>query len=752
MQTILLNRFTALFAALLLAGMMGVAAEEPPYGGSVKGLIAVDPGPLDPHTASMSGAQQAIAGIYSGLLQYDPHRPQDIIPDLAERWDVAAEGLTYTFHLRQGVQWHDGVSFTAADVLATFTRLLESKRRDAPCGSWLHPLIERIVALDDHTVQVDLKFPAASFLSMLASPWCRIVAQHILEQDATLSKPQSQVGTGPFMLKSHEPSRQVVWVRNPHYYDARYPYVNEIIHSIFSHHAQRLRAASFGEIFFWSTWAPMSHAQSQQLQKARGDDIELYRWPLNTVWTLYLNPTRAPFDAPEMRRAVHLALDRQRLMETAFAQSGTPCAILDPNVYGDWALSLEDVMAVPGCRQPKETDLAEARRLVSSLHPNGIDVDILVRSVGDYLDRAQLLVPQLRQIGIRARLRAYESSAAWRAYGQGKYDMIGTEDTVVMFPDPSAPFTLLFAAQTPYNWRRWTDRTVEDLVEQGLRAQAPERRRQIYHELQQHILTSDSPTVVVGWIDGWYFRDKRLHGYQPSAIGYGNTSWAHVRLGPKEAESPQPDAQPSAEPPPPPVPPAPAAQPTEPEATATPPADRELAAEALQPPETSDTDQETTVKKVTALFERFFPNGGDFHINIQADKEPRNAYMAGETLRLQVLSDRDAFLRVDYYQANGEVVHLLPNLLDNHRIKAGEVFTLGSPDDTFQFTITPPSGLEMLTVVASQSPLDIEAKTPQSERVDAYIERLAKRFETRPSEANAAAYLLIRTQQASDRH
>jgi peptide/nickel transport system substrate-binding protein len=197
-----LNRSTALLIISLLAGMMGMVAAEPLYGGSVKGFIAVEPAPLDPHIAPTSGGQQAISGLFSGLLQYDPQNPQDIIPDLAVNWDVADKGKVYTFHLRRGVQWHDGVPFTAVDVLATFTRLLASKRRDAPCSSWLHPVIEHFEALDDYTVRVDLKFPAASFLSMVASPWCRIVAQHVLEQDATLSQAQSQVGTGPFMLKS----------------------------------------------------------------------------------------------------------------------------------------------------------------------------------------------------------------------------------------------------------------------------------------------------------------------------------------------------------------------------------------------------------------------------------------------------------------------------------------------------------------------------------------------------------------------
>ena len=754
-----LHRCCVLMIAVLLIGATGAAAEDPLYGGRVSGFIAAPPGSFDPHTASITSGQQAIAGVYSGLLQYDPRQPRDVKPDLAERWDAADGGKAYTFHLRRDAQWHDGAAFTAADVLATLTRLLTLNPRQAPCGSWLQAMIERVTAPDDYTVRIELTYPAAAFLATLASPWCRVVARHVLERDPTLSRIESAIGTGPFMIKSDAPNRGIVWSRNPNYYDTLRPYANEIVHAIVSHRVQWQRAASFGDTWFWSTWAPMSYAQAQELQRARGGEIEVYQWPLNTVWTLYLNPKRGPFRAPEMRRAVHLALDRQRLMRDAFGQGGTPCAILPPGIYGDWALPLEDVMATPGCRQPNTQDVTEAQRLVASIYPNGVDIDILVRSVGDYLARAQLIVPQLRRIGIRAQLKAYESSAAWRDYGRGRFDLIGIEDTLVMRPDPSAPFDLLFAADAPYNWSGWKDQTVENLAQRGLRAQEPDERRQIYHELQRRLLVSDSPTVVIGWLDGWYFRDKRLHGYQPSSIGYGNNGWANVWIGPAEtaaqtaaAPPEQPDTaagaialpQALAADPPMPALPTSSAEAAEPaSAVAAEPAGP--VSKAVPAAAAPDASQEIVMRNVTRFFERVFPNGGAFRLSMKANKKQSATYTEGETLSVQVVSDRDAFLQVDYYQVNGDVLHLLPNLVKSHRLKAGDIFTLGGPQDIMQFTIAPPFGLELLTVIASPEPLDTQGQAPASESADAYIERLDKRFGSQPSETHAAVYLPIRT-------
>lgn len=158
----------ALLVVLTSAGQ-ALTAEQPRYGGVLTWLEYADPGRLDLHSESPLSVLQAVAGVYSGLLQYGPDDPDQWGPDLAERWEASADGLDYTFPLRRGVKWHDGQLFTAADVKASLDRITSPKFRSPRCGTMLSPLVERTDIVDDHTVRIRLKFATPVFLSALAS-------------------------------------------------------------------------------------------------------------------------------------------------------------------------------------------------------------------------------------------------------------------------------------------------------------------------------------------------------------------------------------------------------------------------------------------------------------------------------------------------------------------------------------------------------------------------------------------------------
>ena len=114
-----------LLLALLMIGLSAAGAasqDKPRYGGILNWYDYADPGRLDIHAEGPLSVQQALAGVYSGLLHYDPDDPKRITGDLAERWTASPDGKAYTFHLRKGVKWHDGQPFSAADVKATLDR------------------------------------------------------------------------------------------------------------------------------------------------------------------------------------------------------------------------------------------------------------------------------------------------------------------------------------------------------------------------------------------------------------------------------------------------------------------------------------------------------------------------------------------------------------------------------------------------------------------------------------------------------
>jgi peptide/nickel transport system substrate-binding protein len=507
-----------------------IAGEQPRPGGIFNWLLYADPARLDVHTESPLSVQQAVAGIYSGLLQYDPDDPTKIVPDLAERWEVSPDGKSYTFFLRKGVKWHDGHPFTAADVKATFDRVLDPDFRSPRCGAMLKPLVAAVEMIDSHTVTVQLKFPAAPFVPSVASAWCIIAAKHILERDGDLAQAKSQIGTGPFRFKRYERDSVIEWERNPDYYDGRYPYLDGVKQFIIKGRPTQLAAAKAGRIHMWDTWPPLSKTEAMELKAARGDAIEVYQWPLNTIFMIHMHTDKPPFNNRDLRRAVNLAIDRQHIVERIFEGAGTPCAILDPKLHGDFALPREEVQQMPGCRQPKDQDLAEAKQLVEKHYPGGLDIEVSVRSVGDYIDRAQLVVDQLRKIGIRGTLKTYESAAGFAAYGRGDFVLIAAQDTAMVLTDPSDPMTLLYTTKAGRNWGKWSDTKVDELAEQGLRETDREKRKRIYWELQRYLLSQDAPAVAVAWLEGWYFLDKRVQNYRPALTVYDNNTFMKVWL------------------------------------------------------------------------------------------------------------------------------------------------------------------------------------------------------------------------------
>ena len=519
-------------ALLMLGGTPAQAQDKPRPGGILNWYVYGDPGRLDIHAESPLSVQQAVAGIYSGLLHWEPDDPTKIAPDLAERWTASTDGKTHTFHLRKGVKWHDGQPFSSADVKATFDRVLNPNFQSPRCGSMLKPIVASVETVDTHTVQVHLKFPAATFLPSVASAWCRIAAKHVLEKHGDLVKPEAQIGTGPFKLKRYERGSVIEWEKNKDYFIQGLPYLDGVKQFVLVGVPTQLAAAKAGRIHLWDTWPPLRKTEADELKRARGDEVEISQNSIATIALLYMHTQKPPFNNPDLRRAVNLAIDRQELVGKAFEGAGVPCALLDPKLYSGFAIPLEEVTRLPGCRQPKDQDLDEAKRLVEKHHPNGLDVEAAVRSVGGYVDRAQLLMAQLRKIGIRGTIKTYESAAGFAVYGKGDFSLIAIQDRAMVTSDPADVFSLIYTTPAGSNWGKWSDPKVDDLAERALKETEPAKRRALYHELQRHILTGPVSAVPVAWVEGFHFRDRKVRGHKWASTIYDNNTFMKTWLAP----------------------------------------------------------------------------------------------------------------------------------------------------------------------------------------------------------------------------
>jgi peptide/nickel transport system substrate-binding protein len=527
------KRFCGIVMSFVLLLALGLGSAQgqgtPKRGGVMQWFDYADPARLDLHTESPLGVSQAIVGIYSGLVQWGPTEPMKVSPDLAASWEANAAGDAYTFHLRRGVTWHDGQPFSSADAVYSLRRILDPEMRSPRCGSLLRPLVQSVEAPDDYTIVVHLKFPTTIVLPALASAWCKILPKHILERDGDLTRPASQIGTGPFKLKKYLRGSVIEWERNPDYFIKGLPYLDGVKQFIIKARPTQMAAIKAGKVDFWYGWPPLNKKQIEEIRQARKDLIYRQSAP-GGISQLHMNTTKPPFDNPDMRRAVNLVIDRQEIADKAYDGFIIPCAILPAEAFGDYALPQEEVMQSPGCRQPKQADIAEAKRLVAKHYPNGLDIEVAVRSVGNYVDVASLAIQQLKQIGIRGKLKTWESASGFAAWARGDFTMIGVQVTAMTFMDPSAPFTLTYTTKSPRNYGKLPLPKLDELYDKGLRELDEGKRKAIYHEYQRRILQGDTPIVTYGWTTGPWFMAKKLKGWSPGPTVYDNASYQGVWL------------------------------------------------------------------------------------------------------------------------------------------------------------------------------------------------------------------------------
>jgi len=153
-----------------------------------------------------------------------------------------------------------------------------------------------------------------------------------------------------------------------------------------------------------------------------------------------------------------------------------------------------------------------------------------VRTVGNYVDRAQLVLAQLRKVGIRASLKSYESAAGYAAFGKGDFTLIAAQDRSMDTPDPESLFSVIYSTNAGSNYGRWSDPKVDELAERALKEPSRDKRKQLYWELQRHIFAGAPAAVPVAWVEGWFFRDRKVMGYKPALTTYDNNTFMKVWL------------------------------------------------------------------------------------------------------------------------------------------------------------------------------------------------------------------------------
>lgn len=423
-------------------------------------------------------AGELISNLFSGLIQFDTEL--GLQPDLAETWEVSADGLQYTFHLRDGLAFHNGDPLTAEDVIFTYQRTTDESFA-SPHANKLSRISE-ITAPDELTLSITLSAPHAPFLPTACSrgPGRALtpVPRSVIEEMGNEQFGLTPVGCGPFMLvpETVEPGGGFEMVAFDDWYAGR-PFLDKIVVRIIPEISSRVSALEAGDIDMLDILPAIGVAQVQA-----NDQLTIAEAPGTNWFGVRMNFARPPWDNPDARLAVAKAIDRQAFIETAFLGLAVPGVGPLAPAFG-WVYRPPDEVETP-----QAYNIEEARTLAEQAGLAGAQPQILIAA--DDTRPAEVLVNILTEIGMDAQVDPAQTAAYFERWGSGDYDMNITGSVVDADPDDGV--WNFFHSQGPWNSHGYANAEADELLEAERTATAQEERTRLFQELQT-VVQRDTP-------------------------------------------------------------------------------------------------------------------------------------------------------------------------------------------------------------------------------------------------------------------
>src|SRR3989441_2192626 len=332
--------------------------DTPRRGGILLAAIGADAPSLDPHQEQTFATIQPVAPLYSTLLQIDPYSYPNVIGDVASEWTIAPDGLTYTFRIRPGIRFHDGSPLTAADVKATYDKIVFPPEGVRSIRKEHYAAIASVEAPDPGTVIFKLKFPSASLLNNLASPWNVIYPKKYLDKDPNYFK-NNVVGSGPFRFKSYTRGATFEGERNPDYFVKDRPFLDGYKFYISTETSVRAAAIRSGRAHIEFRDLPL--AEVEAIRKQLGDKVVVQQTPFVIHFDIAINNTVKPFTDARVRKALTLGLDRYTGGRDLHPLTGPRDvgALARPGT--EWAMSPGEREKFPGFGRDAATNRGQAR-------------------------------------------------------------------------------------------------------------------------------------------------------------------------------------------------------------------------------------------------------------------------------------------------------------------------------------------------------------------------------------------------------
>jgi peptide/nickel transport system substrate-binding protein len=464
---ILLGLMTALFTSAGLGW-----AQQPQPGGILKVAYASDILRFNLNQGPPPGYEVYWVwnNTHNTLVTLDPDF--NIVPDLAEKWDILEDGRLYVFHLRQGVKFHDGTDLNAAAVKFNFDRILDPAIR-----SWVrvfYEQVDKVEVVDEHTLRVVMNEPSGALLPALAGYF-----QGVPVGSPTAMKKYGDdwlrhpVGTGPFIFKEWAPGERVVIERNPNYFKKDLPYLDGIEFRIMRDPLAAVTALRTGAI---DLMARVPVRNVPLIEKLPG--IVLRTGPDRAPVIALVNMRQKPFDDLRVRKAVAgYGIDRAEIARVVYLGKAKPLVSVIPEGVQDY-LDLNELYPY---------DPAKAKALLKEAgydEKNPLRYTVLTNNDDPaFADIAAMMKEQLAKVGVDIKIETMDKST-WLDKVIRRYEFEQTLEDFAALVDINQR-SVSFFPDAPSNYMGMKDSRPAELTRQWRRALDPAERRSISHELQR---------------------------------------------------------------------------------------------------------------------------------------------------------------------------------------------------------------------------------------------------------------------------
>jgi peptide/nickel transport system substrate-binding protein len=490
----------AVAAFLMCASSSAALAQK--SGGILKMYHRDNPPTLSIHESSTNSTVIPMMPLFNNLVIYDQkvaqNSPQSIVPELAKSWSWSADNKALTFKLEEGVKWHDGKSFTARDVVCTFDLLTgkgdeNNRLRTNPRKTW-YANVESVKANGDYEVTINLGHPQPSLPALLASGYSPIYPCHVPAAQMR-TRP---VGTGPFKFVSFKQNEGIKIARNPDYWKKGKPYLDGIEFTIVPNRGTAILSfvsGRFDIVFPWEVTIPLLKDIKNQLPNAACQITSM-----NNSTNLLLNRDAPPFDNPDLRQALVLAMDRKAFIDILNQGDALQGGTMQPPTDGVWGLPPEIYESVPGYGPDVAKNREKARELMKKAGygpDKHLPLKVSTRGISLYKDPAVILAGQLKEIWIDAEVEIVETSQ-WFPKVRRKQYTLGLNTTGNGVDDPDQNFFENFSCKSERNYSGYCNPEIEKLMVQQSQIADMAARKKLVWEIDKKLL-EDYARPVVMW-------------------------------------------------------------------------------------------------------------------------------------------------------------------------------------------------------------------------------------------------------------